>query len=436
MLSKIQNRLVQIKRNPFIQQSLITLILRVFGVMLLFGFTLFLTKNYSPKIIGQYDFVRSFLLAIGSICLLGFDQSILYFKGKLSSQRALGQLKGIYIKMILMLLLSSSIAFIVVFLIDEKVINNYFSDSEVYLILLKGTATLFFYGITTLNTEIFRALDKLYVAELFRNIIKYVPLIFGAIALFYWDEESYLVDVFLTGFVLLSLISSFFVYNYFKNTVIISAKEKISRKEIFLKSYPIAVSGMAIFLLMSFDIMFLKKYRNDETVAFYSIGVKLMTIVSVIILTINITVSAKIAAFFSNQNMEELRKVVKNSVRLIFGMTFPAIALMCVFSEYILSFFGLQYIVAKEAFLILIIGQGICSAFGSAPVYLNMTGRPQIFQIILITAVVINFVLNRYLIPIYGMTGAAIAFVASSFFWNFASALIIYRKDKVNVFLH
>jgi O-antigen/teichoic acid export membrane protein len=101
-----------------------------------------------------------------------------------------------------------------------------------------------------------------------------------------------------------------------------------------------------------------------------------------------------------------------------------------------LSFFGNQYIAAKQAFLILIIGQGICSAFGSASVYLNMTGRQQIFQIILLSAVILNFGLNRYLIPIYGMNGAAVAFVSSTFFWNCISAIIIYRKDKVNIILH
>ncbi|MNT69512.1 hypothetical protein D3C72_2078380 [compost metagenome] len=91
---------------------------------------------------------------------------------------------------------------------------------------------------------------------------------------------------------------------------------------------------------------------------------------------------------------------------------------------------------AKEAFLILVIGQGICSAFGSASVYLNMTGRQHIFQIILIIAVVLNFVLNRFLIPEYGMTGAAIAFVSSSFFWNLVVAIVIYQKDKIKVFLN
>ncbi|WP_294959098.1 MATE family efflux transporter [uncultured Flavobacterium sp.] len=425
----------KISKNSFIKQSLGTLALRIFGVLLLFGFTVFLTKSYSPKLVGQYDFVRSYLLAIGSICLLGFDQSILYFKGRLASKNELRQLKKVYVKMVGMLFLASLFILIVFLLIDKKRINAYFLDDEVYGILLKSSAILFFHGLSLLNTEVFRALDKLYVAELFRNIIKYIPLIIGSVVLFYWHFETYLVDVFLIGFVFLALISSILTVIYFNKTER-AEEELFTSKEIFTKSYPIAISGMAMFLLMSFDIMFLKKFQNDETVAFYSVGVKIMTIVSVIILTINITVSAKIAEYFSNQNKIELKKTLQNSARLIFCISFPVITLICVFSEYVLSLFGHQYIIAQQSFLILIIGQGICSLFGSAPVYLNMTGRQHIFQIILIGAVIINFILNRFLIPIYGMAGAAAAFFCSSFFWNFISAIVIYKKDKIKIFLH
>lgn len=403
---------------------------------MLFGFTVFLTKSFSPKLVGQYDFARSFLLAVGTICLLGFDQSILYFKGKLVSLDAVEALKSIYIKMVTMLFATSIVALVIILLINKKIINSYFGDSEVYSIFLKGAATLFFYGLSTLNTEVVRAVDKLYIAELFRNIVKYIPLIIGSIALFYWHKETYLVDVFLIGFVFLAIISSLLVLYYFSKTSEVKTTEIFSHKEVFLRSYPIAISGMAIFLLMCFDIMFLKKYRNDETVAFYSVGVKLMTIISVVILSINITVSAKISEYFASQNKTELTKTVRNCARLIFGITFPVIVVISIFSEYILSFFGHQYVAAKEAFLILIIGQGICSAFGSAPIYLNMTGRQHTFQVILILAVVINFVLNRFLIPEYGMTGAAIAFVSASFFWNFVVAIVIYQKDKIKVFLN
>ena len=426
----------KIRSNSFLKQSIVTLFLRISGALLLFGFTVFLTKSYSPKIVGQYDFSRTFLLVVGSICLLGFDQSILYFKGRLASKKSLEELKNIYSKMVFMLFLSSLTAFLIILIIDKTTINDYFSDDEVYSIILKSSIALFFSGISMLNTEVFRALDKLIVAELFRNIIKYVPLILGSIALFYYQKETYLVDVFLIGFVVLAIISSVFIFIYFNKINKQNSTEKIPQKEIFLKSYPIAISGMALFLLISFDILFLKKYRNDETVAFYSVGVKIMTIVSIIIITINITVSAKISEHFSGQNRNELAKILKNSSRTIFGITLPVVVLLSIFSGHILSLFGEEYIAARQAFLILIIGQGVCSAFGSSSVYLNMTGRQHIYQIILIVAVIINFVLNRLLIPVYGMTGAAIAFVSSSFFWNFVSAVVIYRKDKMKVFLN
>jgi O-antigen/teichoic acid export membrane protein len=65
-----------------------------------------------------------------------------------------------------------------------------------------------------------------------------------------------------------------------------------------------------------------------------------------------------------------------------------------------------------------------------------MTGRQHVFKGILLASVIINFVLNRFLIPEYGMSGAAIAFVVSSFFWNAFASGIIYYKDKVKVFLN
>ena len=436
MLKKIRNQLLKINKNPFVQQSLITLVLRVFGVITLFGFTVFLTKIYPPKIVGQYDFVRSFLLVVGSICLLGCDQSILYFKGRLSGLNSLEGIRKVYFKMLGILLLMSILFLLTFWSIDEEFINNYFSDSRVYGILLKSIMVLFFYGLTTLNTEVFRALDHFYVAELFRNTIKYIPLIVGAILLSYFGLETLLVEVFLIGFVILSIITTIIVFFYFGKAKIEIKITEFSYKEIFTKSYPIAISGMVLFLLMSFDILFLKKYRDDATVAFYSVAVKLMTILSMVIITVNITVSTKISEYFFSKKERDLTKTVQHASRLIFLLTLPAALMICLFSEYILGFFGKGYVAAKDALIILIIGQGICSTFGTAPVYLNMTGRQHIFQIILIVAVLINFIMNRLLIPEYGMTGAAISFVVSSIFWNSISAVVIYKKDKVNVFLN
>jgi O-antigen/teichoic acid export membrane protein len=435
MLRKSRNQLLKIKKNPFVQQSLITLVLRFFGVITLFGFTVFLTKTYPPKIVGQYDFTRSFLLVVGSICLLGCDQSILYFKGRLNGGNTIEGIKKVYAKMVGLLFIMSGLFFLIFWSIDEQFVENYFSDSGVYSILLKSITVLFFYGLTSLNTEVFRALDHFYVAELFRNTIKYIPLIVGAVVLSYCNQKEYLVAVFLIGFVVLSIITTTLIFIYFSKAKVENEIDIFTYKEILTKSYPMAISGMALFLLMSFDILFLKKYRDDSTVAFYSVAIKLMTILSMVIITVNITVSSKISECFFSKNKTDLVKTIQHASRLIFALTFPAVVIICIFPEFILGFFGKEYVAAKDALLILIVGQGICSTFGTAPVYLNMTGRQHIFQIILIVAVLINFILNRMLIPQYGMTGAATAFVVSSLFWNSIAAIVIYKKDKVNVFL-
>ena len=106
-------------------QSINTMILRIIGVVTLFGFTLFLTKNYDPKIIGQYDFIRTYLLVLGSICILGTDQSILYFTGMLKSKNRLFELKGIYIKMFLLILLASVISLLLLVVIGKEIINSF-----------------------------------------------------------------------------------------------------------------------------------------------------------------------------------------------------------------------------------------------------------------------------------------------------------------------
>lgn len=426
------------KKNHFMMQSIKTMILRVIGVVTLFGFTLFLTKTYDPKIIGQYDFIRTYLLILGSICILGTDQSILYFTGMLKSRNQFANLKKIYIKMFFLIFIMSLLSLIGLLLIGKETISVYFGDLNIYGTMLKATFLLFFYCITIFNTEALRALEAIYIAELFRNTFKYLSVIIGSIILFFIHEQNYLVETFLIGFIFLSIISTIMIFSIFKKNRIENEEEsnnEITHKFIFLKSYPIAISTMAIFLLMSFDVMFLKKYNGNEQVAFYALAVKLMTLLLVVMNSVNITISPKIAEHYFSDKKQELMKTMKSSARMIFFISIPLVVFFCVFSTQILSFFGPKYLVARDSLIILMVGQGICSFFGGVQVYLNMTGRQTTFQGILIFAVIINFFLNKYLIPIYGMTGAAFSYVISMFLWNLAATIIIYKKDKIAVFL-
>ena len=430
----------KIKKNPFVLQSLKTMFLRIIGVVTLFGFSLFLTHNYDPKIIGQYDFIRMVLLVLSSICVLGTDQSILYFTGILKSTNETQKLKSIYKKIIVLIFMLCLLVLIVFFSIGSNRIAVFFNDKSTYLLMTKAIIALFFYSITLFNTETIRALDKIYIAELFRNTFKYVFVIIGAVVLFHYHQETYLVDTFLIGFVPLSIITTIIIFRLFKkqknDSILLNDTNPFSYSFIAHKSYPMAISNLAIFLMMTFDVVFLKKLKGDETVAYYAVAMKLVSILFMINNSVYISVSLKIAQHYTDKNRTELLKALKHSARIIVLLTLPVVLFVCLFSENILYFFGENYTQGKQALLILMVGQLMASFFGVSAIYLNMTGRQSIFQIVLIFAVLVNLILNIVLIPMYSLTGAAIAFVSSLLFWNIVTAIIIYKKDKVVVLFH
>lgn len=435
MLKKNINK---IKGNIFLMQSINTLILRIVGVIILFGLTLYLTHHYDPTIIGQYDFIRTFLLVVGSLCLLGTEQSILYFSGVINSKGNINDLKKIYDLITFLILLTSIFVIILFQFVGEQRIASFFNDNKIYPILFKALLTLYFYCMTILNTEVFRALNSFYIAELFRNTFKYFSVIIGAVFLFHIKKEIYLVDTFLIGFVILAIISYIMILNLFRKEIKRNTKINtlnFSYKQIIKKSFPMSISGMAFFLIMSFDVFFIKKYCGSASVAYYSVAIKIITVLSMVIISVNIGVSTKIAEHFI-ESKKDLQETVKKSSRLIFIFSFPLVVLVCIFSKTILNFFGKGYDIASTSLILLMFGQGVNAAFGSVPIYLNMTGRQALFQYILIGAVIVDLILNIILVPKYGMIGSAIAFTSCSIFWILITSIIIYKKDKIKIFLH
>lgn len=69
------------------------------------------------------------------------------------------------------------------------------------------------------------------------------------------------------------------------------------------------------------------------------------------------------------------------------------------------------------------------SAFsGPAGNILQMTGRQVIFMNVLFVGAVINVVLNYFLIPLYGIEGAAFASMTSVIFWNLTMVYFVKKE--------
>lgn len=434
----LKSKLKLIFENKLVNKSIKVLFLRLFGVVLFFSLTLFLTNSFESSLVGKYDFSRSLLMFLGAITLLGMQQSIVYYSGYLTSKKSLFKIKDVYKKM-LIIMISISFLFAVLCLLINPVFFNSFFNKNVAVIVFKTVVTLLFYGLTILNIETFRAIDKIIVSEIFRNIIRYLIFIISVIVLFYTQNDNYLINAFLLNFVAVGIISSFVLAYYFKQI----PKEKtnligdnIGVLNIIKRSSPMAISSIAFILMQSVDIILLGKFTDFKMVAYYAVTVKLTMIISLVLTSVNAVIAPKISELFNLGQYKNLNNSIKNATRLIFVLTIPVILIIVLLSSYLLNFFGNEYIVAKNALYILLLGQAFNALCGSVGIYMNMTGKQNTLQILLITALLINITLNWILIPKYDMVGAAIATSFSMIFWNILGAIYLYKKDNIKTFLN
>lgn len=420
--------------NTLINKSIKVLLLRVFGIFLFFSLTLFLTNYFDPELVGKYDFSRSLIMSVGILSVFGMHQSIVYYSGFLVSKNSIGELKRIYKKMLIITSVISALIVCASFLISNETINFVF-EKNISSIVTKSFLALLFYGITMLNIDVFRAINKVYISEIFRNIFRYLAFIIAVIILYFTNNNQLLVDVFLLNFLFLALLSTCYLLFYFRKADTFKTDIRISYRAILKRSGPMAMSATAYILMQSVDVILLSKFTDFEMVAFYSVAIKLTTMISIVLASVNAVQAPKVAEFFSSGDFVKLNTIIKKSTRLIFFLTFPAIILLTLLSNFILELFGPNYIIAQNSLYILVIGQSINALCGSVGVYMNMTGKQNVFQKILLSALILNIVLNWVLIPIYGINGAAFATSFSMIFWNLITVVYIYKKDKIKTFL-
>ena len=432
----LKQKISEFWKNNLINKSIIVLALRVIGVLLFFSLTLFLTNNFDPSDIGKYDFSRSLLLFLGGVAILGMHQSIIYYSGYLSAQNNLGYISEVYKKMLFIVLGISLILLVLMMLVSSEHINAFF-NKDVALIVVKTIAAIFFYAITMLNVDAYRAVNKIYVSEFIRNIIRFAPFFVAVIILNFTDNKELLVDVFLLNFVAIGLLSTvaICILLFRSKNEYIDVESPIDYRAIIKRSAPMAVSAIAYILMQSVDVILLSKFSSFNAVAIYSVALKLTMIVALVLASVNTVQGPKIAELYSSKNTKALSDIIKKATRLIFIMTIPILLVLLIASKHILGLFGDTYVAGQSALIILLVGQSVNALCGSVGIYMNMTNKQNVFQLILIIALVINVILNWTLIPLYDIKGAAIATTISMSFWNVVCVAYIYKKDKIKTFL-
>ncbi|MBI21952.1 MAG: hypothetical protein CL780_06875 [Chloroflexi bacterium] len=369
-----------------------------------------------PDELGKYSTAISFVAIFTFLCLPGIDRVLL-----IQGSKNLEYMSNIMSGHFRLKIISTVISLILCILL------SYFMpyDNNTFKLILLFSFSLIFRSIIGFLSPVFQAHERMEYLSLLR-IFRSLSFSLMAIAVLFFGFGVFHV-------ILVSLIStiitSYFYYHY--------SKSFISIKSLFPPSnYKINMNSITIFSFTSFlvtvsqraDVIFLSIFATISDVGLYAIPIAIIVKLTIVRNTL--------AIGFSPVTVKQIKKnTLPPHKYFIYSLYLLLLVGFCSFlisfkSEYIMSFFGKEYLPAHEILKILIFSVPLIFATVPFTLFLQSTGNEYFVLLSVLFALILKIPLMFLFFGQYGLLGV----VYSTLTYNVISLIILCISTYVILF--
>ncbi len=205
-------------------------------------------------------------------------------------------------------------------------------------------------------------------------------------------------------------------------------------KKLINYAWQIVVFFLAYELLISIDLYMVKALlQNDYLTGIYNAALTVGRIPYYIFYAMTIFLLPMISKSTARDNRTETKKILAQSLRVIFLLLLPMVILLSIFAGQSLEFlYGKKYAGGASAMSVLVFGVGFLTLFYVMSFAMNGAGKTKISMLIAMIGFVINGILNYILIPLHGIFGSAVATSIASSITMFLMLYFLHRDFDVS----
>tara|TARA_B100001559_G_C16473568_1_gene610224 strand:- start:227 stop:1726 length:1500 start_codon:yes stop_codon:yes gene_type:complete len=415
------------------KESSITFVGLLYGNLNRYLYTALLARWVGPEFLGIYSIANSIMLISEVFAKMGLETGIMRFISRLNPEldkEKINLLIGSSLKMVSVFSLSIMIILIIS---SGTIVDNYFNGQS----LLKPVLIIFAIAIpfnaliqiSAFATQGFKRLKyKTIVTQFLNPTILLLSMVFC-----YWfmsKEYTIMIPILTTGVIgFLFMIIVLKKVSGFKNNQILESKINY---ELLKFSYPLMFVTILQTLMHWMDILMLGYFTNPLTVGLYHPAARTAGLLQALLLSF-LSIYAPLAAQFHSQGDKvKLSNTYQLVNRWLLIFAIPISAVFILFPEKVLLLFGSQYLESSQVLVLLTIATFTQAILGAAGPTLSMSGYTKLVLFNSIGTFILNFGLNIWLIPIYGILGAAIATLTSLTIIGLIRVTQVYFILKIN----
>lgn len=405
---------------------------RVLTTGITFLTTMIIARFYGADILGILAIVQSFFVITAIFTLFGTHNSILRLIPEHIAKHSPSSAFRVYRKTQFLVATCSVVTGGTLFFLSGPIAEGVFAKPHLAFYFALASFFVLFYAIMTLNTQAVRGLRLIHTFAMMQflpSLSKFIVIAVLTLVFFQPENPAYAL---FASYLITAVAGVLIMNSTFRKKI--QPTDTIcftSTKSILSVSVPMFLSSTMTFIIGQTGVILLGIFHNESEVGYYDIAVKMATLTSFILSSINSMAAPKFSELFHKRNIDDLFHVAQKSSKLIFWTTVPILLFLIVFGNYALELlYGENFKKSYIPMVILIAGHFVNSVSGSTSNFMNMTGNHIPQRNIMMYTLFLSITLNLMLIPKFGITGASFAGTISLAFSNIMALLYIYKKYK------
>lgn len=395
------------KPKDIIVKTALTGLVKIAAALAAFLMTLLITRNMSNNDSGLVLLAISILTVTAVIFRLGLDNIVLR---KISSDFHDSASRGTLLTGIIWISIISIPTAIFASLNSEVIANNIFNKvgfSRVFGLAILALPAI---SIFMLLSKAFQAVYRVVLSVFFLNLG--ISLLFIII----------FIATFNLGGVVASSLNSMTVYVISAYVVLIASlvlwnnhtkgdwgKANLFDRDLYHSSSNLWGAAISTLAVQWSSILIAGAYIDSFAFAQLSAALRTASLVSFILMIVNMVVAPRFALLWKKGSIPELVKLAKWSARGCFLIATPAVILVIIMAEQIMGMFGDGYSSGAIYLTILAIGQYFNVVTGSVGYLLTMSGHEIDYRRVTMIVGLLTIFMSYFLISNSGALGAAIA---------------------------
>jgi O-antigen/teichoic acid export membrane protein len=399
-------------------------------------YQIFLARTIGPEEYGVFNLGMSITSILTIFATLGIVTSIPKFIPEFSERKDTRSIYSILRFSVTFILILSVVMGVVLFILAEYISLQIFHEPRLTAVL--QVFGLLFPAITlpSLVEAMFRA---------FHGSVEKIVLI--DVGLRVTRIISYLL-LFLLSYTLMGAVLSFLIGGM---VVVVLSLRVIDRRffhflgndgeripiatRVLSFSWPLALTGISFIFISKTDTMLLGYFLTSEVIGLYSVALNIATMLTFINSAFSWIFLPLIAKHIAANDRETVESLLKTSSKWMYVVTLPSLFFIILLSTDLIGvLFGPLYVDASVALAILAVGFSLNMLTGLTGSMLVGGGYTRLNLVSELVGGISCIGLNLYLIPLYGIVGAALATTLSYTLRNSAQLIFVHRTFHMHPF--